>query len=121
MTLPSPSGDTGAEPRTSSGPAAAAPSQPEPERLGQYLLLEKLGQGGMGTVYKALHASLKRVVALKVLAAERVRDPQLLARFRREIEVVGRLDHPHVVRATDAGEEHGRCFLAMEFVDGLDL
>jgi hypothetical protein len=75
----------------------------------------------MGTVYRALHISLKRVVALKVLPPERINDPQLLARFHREMEAVGKLDHPNIVRATDAGEAGGRHFLVMEFIDGPDL
>src|SRR4051794_5871427 len=92
-----------------------------PERIGQYVLLGQLGRGGMGTVYRALHSSLKRVVALKVLPPDRMHDPQLLARFRREMEAVGKLNHPHVVQATDAGESDGRHFLVMEFIDGPDL
>jgi hypothetical protein len=75
----------------------------------------------MGTVYKALHTSLKRVVAIKVLPPERVHDPHFLARFRREMEAVGKLNHPHVVQATDAGEAGGRHFLVMEFIDGPNL
>ena len=91
------------------------------ERLGQYRLLERLGQGGMGTVYKALHVLLKRVVALKVLRAERVRDAAAVARFRREIRAAGRLAHPNIVQASDARKVKGLTFLVMEFVQGLDL
>jgi serine/threonine protein kinase len=91
------------------------------EQLGQYLLLEKLGQGGMGAVYKAFHNRLKRVVAIKKLPAERMNDTAAVARFHREMEAIGQLDHPHIIRATDAGEAEGHHFLVMEFVDGLDL
>src|SRR5687767_10593211 len=105
MSLPLSPGDTAGQQRTTNPvPLSEAPQGPDPQHLGQYQLLEKLGQGGMGTVYKALHTSLKRVVAVKVISADRLHDPQMLARFRREIEVVGKLDHTHVVRATDAGE-----------------
>jgi len=72
-------------------------------------------------VYKALHTHLKRVVALKVLAPRRRSDPEILARFSREMEAVARLDHPNVVRATDAAEIDGVHFLVMDYVEGLDL
>ena len=90
-------------------------------RLGDYELLKKLGQGGMGTVYQAQHVRLKRVVALKVLPQNRLGNTDAVARFEREIEAVGRLDHPHIVRAFDAREVDGIRFLVMEHVDGLDL
>jgi hypothetical protein len=90
-------------------------------RVGAYEILAPLGKGGMGTVYLALHTRLKRQVALKILPPHHLGDPVLVARFRREMEAVGKLDHPHLVRATDAGEEQGTHFLAMEFVEGLDL
>ena len=103
-------------------PAAPGPEDlPQGFQLGQYVILAKLGQGGMGTVYKALHARLKRTVALKVLSGRRAHEPQTLARFQREMEVVGKLDHPHLVRATDAGEEAGHAYLVMDVIDGLDL
>src|SRR5262249_23361351 len=86
------------------GPEAAGASRPAPGRLREYQLREKRGQGSMGIVYKALHTRLKRVVALKVLPPERMNDRATVARFQREMEAVGRLNHPHLVRATDAGE-----------------
>jgi serine/threonine protein kinase len=99
----------------------APPSKSALEQLGQYRLLEKIGEGGMGTVYKALHVSLEKIFALKVLAAERLNNPAAVARFQREMKAVGRLDHPNIVRATDAGEAAGVHFLVMEFVPGVDL
>ncbi len=90
-------------------------------QLGEYELLEKLGEGGMGAVYKARHTKLKRVVALKVLPKGRREDDRAIARFEREMEAVGRLDHPNIVRAHDAREVEGTRFLVMEYVDGLDL
>jgi uncharacterized protein (TIGR03067 family) len=94
---------------------------PVPGRLGEYQLLEELGHGGMGTVYKALHTKLDRVVALKVLAKGRVEDERAIARFEREMKAIGRLDHPQIVRAHDAREIDDRPVLIMEYVEGLDL
>ena len=91
------------------------------ESIREYKLLAKLGEGGMGAVYKALHTRLDKVVALKILPADRMRDAGSVARFQREMKAVGRLDHPNIVRAMDAGEEGGMHFLVMEYVEGLDL
>jgi serine/threonine protein kinase len=102
-------------------PQPRSESSAPPERLGQYELLQQIGEGGMGTVWKALHLSLRRHVALKLLRESRLRDPDACVRFRREMEAVGRLDHPHLVRAHDTGEVNGHHFLAMEFLDGTDL
>jgi serine/threonine protein kinase len=99
-------------------PGAVAP---ELGQLGEYQLLEKLGQGGMGTVYKALHTKLGRTVALKVLSKDRVWDERAIVRFEREMKAVGAVDHPHIVRAMDAREIGETRILVMEFVDGLDL
>ncbi len=101
--------------------AAAKGALPALGEIGPYKLLAKLGQGGMGTVYKALHTRLEKVVALKVLPADRLRDPDAVARFEREMKAVGKLDHPHIVRALDAGDADGRHFLVMEYVEGIDL
>jgi len=97
------------------------PKAPPVGQLGEYRLLGKLGQGGMGTVYKALHTELDRVVALKLLPRNRLDDDRAIARFRREMQALGRLDHPNIVRALDAREVEGTRFLVMEYVDGLDL
>ena len=94
--------------------------RPQLGRIGPYELLEKLGEGGMGAVYKALHSSLEKIVALKVLPRDRLH-PDAVARFKREMKAVGKLDHPNLVRATDAGEMDGEHFLVMEYVDGVDL
>lgn len=90
-------------------------------QLGQYRLLNLLGEGGMGAVYKAEHARLEMIVAVKVLADHLTDDAQAIARFDREMKAVGKVSHPNIVRATDAGEVAGRHYLAMEFVDGRDL
>ncbi|MCA9065489.1 MAG: protein kinase, partial [Planctomycetaceae bacterium] len=91
------------------------------EHLRDYELLEALGTGGMGTVYRAIHRRLQRTVALKLLPARRLRDQNAIDRFEREMRAIGRLDHPAIVRATDAGEVDGTHFLAMDYVEGLDL
>ena len=86
-----------------------------------YRLIDQLGQGGMGTVYKAVHEKLQRTVALKLLPARRLRNREAVGRFEREMRAIGRLDHPAIVRASDAGEFEGTHFLAMDFVNGIDL
>jgi serine/threonine-protein kinase len=89
--------------------------------LGRYVLLEKLGRGGMGQVYKARHLRLDRTDAVKVIRPGLLDDPTTLARFRQEAKAVARLSHSHVVAVYDAGEADGRNFLAMEYVEGIDL
>lgn len=105
----------GAEPESE-----ARSERSELGRIGPYELLEKLGEGGMGAVYKALHSSLEKIVALKILSKDRL-NPQAISRFKREMKAVGKLDHPNIVRATDAGEASGDHFLVMEYVEGIDL
>jgi WD40 repeat protein/serine/threonine protein kinase len=97
------------------------PDAPLTGKLRDYDLLEKLGEGGMGAVYKARHARLDRVVAIKVLPQDRTRDKRAVARFDREMKAVGRFEHENIVRALDAGEHEGTHYLVMEYVDGLDL
>jgi len=92
-----------------------------PTELGEYRLMEKLGEGGMGTVYKALHSRLDRVVAVKLLRRDHLRDEHSVARFDREIKAAGAVDHPNVVRAMDAREIDGTRLLAMEYAEGVDL
>jgi Leucine-rich repeat (LRR) protein/tRNA A-37 threonylcarbamoyl transferase component Bud32 len=89
--------------------------------LGNYVILEKLGQGGMGTVYKARHRRMNRVVALKVLPPALSQMPEAIARFQREVEAAARLQHPHIAVAYDADEANGVHFLVMEYVDGPNL
>jgi len=99
----------------------AADVREELARIGQYQLLAKLGEGGMGAVYKARHTKLNKLVALKVLSADRLADENAVARFKREMLAVGQLDHPNIVAAHDAGEADDRHYLVMELVDGIDL
>jgi tRNA A-37 threonylcarbamoyl transferase component Bud32/TM2 domain-containing membrane protein YozV len=87
----------------------------------QLEILECLGRGGMGVVYKARQPRLNRIVALKILAQEKDRDGQFVERFTREAQALARLNHPNIVTVHDFGETGGHCYLVMEFVDGLNL
>jgi serine/threonine-protein kinase len=95
--------------------------QPQGLTLGNYVIQEKIGAGGMGMVFKAEHRRMKRIVAVKVLPPSALKDPAVLKRFHREVEAVAKLTHPNIVAAYDADECHGVHFLAMEFVEGIDL
>jgi serine/threonine-protein kinase len=92
-----------------------------PLRIGRYQILRHLASGGMGAVYKALDTDLNREVALKVLPPETAANPKMLERFRREAKAAGRLRHENVVAVYEFGEAAGTYFLALEFIDGIDL
>ncbi len=98
-----------------------SPTAAEPDRIGPYLVKAQLRQGGMGTVYQALHPKLQRMVAIKVLPRFRTHDAATTARFEREMQALGGLSHRNIVAATDAGEVDGMQYLVMEYVDGIDL
>ncbi len=89
--------------------------------LGNYTVLDKIGQGGMGLVVKARHRVMQRIVAIKILSASTVKSPDAVKRFHREVEAAARLNHPHIVAAFDADQSNGTHFLVMEYVDGYDL
>ncbi len=89
--------------------------------IGNYLILDKLGAGGMGMVFKARHRRLNSIVALKILPPSFARDRTAVLRFKREVEAAGRLKHPNIVAALDADEDRGVHFLVMEYVEGRDL
>src|SRR5262249_54497444 len=89
--------------------------------IGNYEVLDRLGAGGMGTVYKARHRRMKRVVAIKVLSPAVGQSDKFVQRFQREVEAVARLSHPNIVMAHDADEAEVGHFLVMEFVNGRDL
>lgn len=89
--------------------------------LGKYVIERKLGQGGMGTVYLAKHSDLKKLVALKVLPQDKAKNPILVRRFKAEAQAAAQLEHPNIVAVYDTGEAEGYLYIAMEYVDGIDL
>src|SRR5262245_41727293 len=89
--------------------------------LGSYILLERLGQGGMGEVYKARHRQMQRIVALKLIHKKYLSNPHALRRFHREIQAVAQLNHPNIVHAYDADHIGDTHFLVMEYMAGIDL
>jgi serine/threonine-protein kinase len=89
--------------------------------LGQYRILDEIGRGGMGRVFKAEHATMRRVVALKVLAPQLTRTERARLLFQREVQAAARLVHPHIVTAFDANAVGERCYLVLEFINGPNL
>ena len=89
--------------------------------VGKYVIHDRLGSGSMGRVYKAQHQLMGRLVALKIIAPEIVTNQRVVARFQREMRMVGRLDHPNVVRAFDADQAGNVLYIVMEYVAGQSL
>ena len=100
-----------------------APDEPEPDKdqFGEYRVLGRLGEGGMGAVYLARQESLGRLVAVKLLPPELASDDVAVARFQREVDALSRCDHPNVVKILASGEARGTHYYAMELIEGVDL
>jgi serine/threonine-protein kinase len=90
-------------------------------KIDRYVLIDLIGQGGMGRVYLARDTRLNRRVAVKILSPERVNNPRAIARFHREAMVGAQLQHEHLVRIYDEGESAGKCYLVMEFIEGKNI
>jgi capsular polysaccharide biosynthesis protein/tRNA A-37 threonylcarbamoyl transferase component Bud32 len=115
----------GEAPPGAPGAGAARPNPPAPETIAKHFpqleIIECLGRGGMGVVYKARQPRLNRLVALKILAPEREKDPAFATRFEREAQALARLSHPNIVTIHDFGQAGGMYYLLMEYVDGVTL
>src|ERR671922_2927862 len=103
------------------GPVAADWLQPGAKLGDRYEILELLGEGGMGTVYKARDTELDRLIALKVIRPDLARNPSILQRFKQELVLARQVTHRNVVRIYDLGEAEGLKFITMEYIEGEDL
>jgi len=101
--------------------AAPAGSRSSARNVGPYEIIEVLGTGGMGSVFKAREKASGCLVALKVLSSRLASDPEFVTRFQREVKAAGSLQHPNIVHAFDSGEDAGQPYMAMDYVDGQSL
>lgn len=102
-------------------PPGSSPESDQPKRLGKYVIQRRLGAGGMGTVFLALDSKLNRTVALKVLPRQRAANATLVKRFTSEGQNAARLEHDNIVKVFDTGEIDGHLYLALEYIDGIDV
>ena len=93
----------------------------KPSKIGKYDVVEILGEGGMGAVYKAVDPRIGRTVAIKVIKGDFAQEPELRRRFDTEARAVGNLQHPNIVTVFDFGEENGSPYLVMQYLDGTPL
>src|SRR5438093_10005281 len=96
-------------------------SRAAPEAVGNYDLLEKIAEGGMGAIYRGRHRHTGQIVAVKIMPPHMASKPVLLKRFEQEFRAASRLDHPNIVRALDYGDDGSTPYLVMEFVEGESL
>src|SRR5712691_11201662 len=96
-------------------------SRAAPDAVGNYDLLEKIAEGGMGAIYRGRHRQTGQIVAIKIMPAHMASNPVLLKRFEQEFRAASKLDHPNVVRALDYGDAGSSPYLVMEFVEGESL
>ncbi len=99
----------------------APESERFPTQIGSYQLVDKIAEGGMGVVFRAVHLDFKKIVAVKLLSPSLPHAPTIVRRFRRECRTLGQLQHPNLVSAFDAGVHDGTPYLVMEYVEGIDL
>jgi serine/threonine protein kinase len=107
-----------ANPQAATAAAAGPVNRPQPHQFGDYELLEQIGHGGMGKVWRARQISLNRIVALKMIHAGRFAGPEEVARFRREAEAAASLDHPNIVHIYEVGCHEGQQYFTMKYVEG---
>ena len=108
-------------PRDNSADGAASHGLPKGTRLGRYEIIEPLGSGGMGAVFRAADTDLRRDVAVKVLREDLAGDAERVSRFQREARALAVLNHPNICTIYEIGEQDGRVFIAMEFIEGMTL
>ncbi len=98
-----------------------APAKPPTQRIGEYDILRKIGEGGLAEIFLARQRSLNRLIAIKVLKNKISADDELVRRFEREATTLARMNHPNIVHVIDRGEDNGRLFFAMEYIEGTDF